>query len=252
MRVIDGETVVLDDGQEMRLIGALAPKPDALSAGANEWPPAREAARALETLVADRSIRLRFDGRKRDRYGRVLAQAYVVPRGAAGEGGGVWIQERLVRDGHARAYALPGNSGCLRALMAAEQEARDAQRGVWSREIYRVRAADDAEALLRLAGRFALVEGRVAEVWRGQRTTYLNFGTDWRHDFTASLASAALARSADGAAFVSGLTGKRVRVRGWIERRNGPMIVLGSLDAIEVLDERAADAPQSTETQTPR
>jgi hypothetical protein len=136
--------------------------------------------------------------------------------------------------------------------MAAEQEARAAQRGVWSREAYRVRAADDAEALLKLVGRFALVEGRVAEVSRGQRTTYLNFGADWRNDFTASLASAVLARSADGATLVTGLAGKRVRVRGWIERRNGPMIVLGSLDAIEVLDEQAADTPRSPETQTPR
>lgn len=252
MCVIDGETLVLDDGQEVRLIGALAPKPDTLSASANEWPPARDAARALEALVADRSILLRFDGRKRDRYGRVLAQAYVVSRDAADEGGRIWIQERLVRDGHARAYALPGNSGCLRALMAAEQEARAAQRGMWSREIYRVRAADDADALLKLAGRFALVEGRVADVSRGQRTTYLNFGADWRYDFTASLASAVLARNADGAERVTGLAGKRVRVRGWIERRNGPMIVLGSLDAIEVLDEQAADAPPSTETETPR
>jgi micrococcal nuclease len=244
IRIIDGETLVLDDGQELRLVGALAPKPDALSAGANEWPPAGEAARALETLVGDRSISLRFDGRKRDRYGRVLAQAYVAARDTAGEDGGLWIQERLVRDGHARAYALPGNGGCLRALMAAEQEARAAQRGVWHRENYRVRAADDADALLRLVGRFALVEGRVVEVSRGQRTTYLNFGTDWRNDFTASLASAVLARSADGVERVTGLAGKRVRVRGWIERRNGPMIVLGSLDAIEVLDEQ--------ETKTPR
>jgi endonuclease YncB( thermonuclease family) len=252
MRVVDGETVVLDDGQEVRLIGALVPKPDALSADANEWPPARDAARALEMLVADQSIRLRFDGRKRDRYGRMLAQAYVVSRDAAGADGEVWIQERLVRDGHARAYALPGNSGCLRALMAAEQEARDAQRGVWSRETYRVRAADDADALLRLVGRFALVEGRVAEVSRGQRTTYLNFGADWRNDFTASLASAVLARSADKAERVTGLAGKRVRVRGWIERRNGPMIVLGSPDAIEGLAEQSANAPRFPQTQTPR
>ncbi len=47
IQVIDGETLVLDDGQEVRLIGALAPKPDALSADTHDWPPTRDAARAL-------------------------------------------------------------------------------------------------------------------------------------------------------------------------------------------------------------
>ncbi len=97
----------------------------------------------------------------------MLAQAYVVTRDAAGGDGGVWIQERLVRDGHAQAYALPGNSGCLHALMAAEQEARAAQRGVWSRETYRVREADDTDALLRMVGRFPIVEGARRRVSRG-------------------------------------------------------------------------------------
>ncbi len=46
------------------------------------------------------------------------------------------------------------------------------------------------------------------------------------------------------AAFVSGLAGKRVRVRGWIERRNGPMIVLGSLDEIKKCWTRPPEASQ--------
>lgn len=235
-RVIDGETLLLDDGQEVRLIGALAPKPDVPSAHGRGWPPAREALGALEALVLGRTVTLHYEGRRRDRYGRALAQIYVAAVDDAGQGGAIWVQERLIRDGHARAYALPGNPGCLAALMAAEEAARAAQRGLWSRSSYRVRMAEDAGALLKLAGRFALVAGRVATVTRTQRTTYINFGADWRRDTTASLANAVVDRSDGGATLLSGLAGKWVRVRGWVERRNGPMIELGSLDEIEVLD----------------
>jgi micrococcal nuclease len=231
VRVLDSETLLLDDGQEVRLIGALAPKPDVLSADARDWPPVRAALGALEALVAGRTVTLRHEGRQRDRYGRILAQVFLSDGGAD-----IWLQDWLVREGHARAYTLPGNTACLGALVAAEDAARAAQRGVWSRETYRVRSADDVAALLKLAGRFAIVEGRVAGVTRAQRTTYVNFGTDWRRDFTASLATAVVARTGDGPARVDALAGKRVRVRGWIERRNGPMIVLGSLEEIEVLD----------------
>lgn len=234
-RVVDGETLLLDDGREVRLVGALAPKPDVLSVALDSWPTARETARALEALVAGRTVTLRYEGRRRDRYGRVLAQAFAVTPGADP----TWIQEHLIRAGHARAYALPGNAGCIRALIAAEERARVERRGLWAHPSYGVGAASDADALLKLAGRFALVEGRVAQVTHAQRTTYLNFGADWRRDFTASIAGSVVARRDGGAAQLSAMAGKTVRVRGWIERRNGPMIVLGSLDEIEVLDESA-------------
>jgi micrococcal nuclease len=237
-RVIDSETLLLDDGREVRLIGALAPKPDVLDANARDWPPARDARRMLEALIQARVVTLRTEGRQRDRYGRLLAQVFVDDDGAE-----VWLQQRMILEGQARAYTLPGNTACLTALLAAEETARNQGRGLWQRAPYRVRSADEVDALLKLAGRFAVVEGRVAGVTRAQTTTYINFGTDWRRDFTASLATAVVTKDADGATRVDALSGKRVRVRGWIERRNGPMIVLGSLDEIEVLD-AAAEASQ--------
>ncbi|HYD15179.1 MAG TPA: thermonuclease family protein [Hyphomicrobium sp.] len=235
VRVIDGETLLLDDGREVRLIGALSRTPDATGGNAQTM-------RALEELVGGRSISFRYEGRRRDRYGRTLAQVYL-----AGPDGSVWLQQHLISQGHARAYALPGNSGCLRALMAAEAEARQARLGLWSSDHYRIRDAADPGALSRLSGQFALVEGRVANVTRTQRTIYINFGSDWRRDFTASVSTYIADSAADGAARIAGLSGQTIRVRGWIERRNGPMIVLGSLDEIEVLSaEDAANADAKT------
>ncbi len=238
VRALDSETLLLDDGQEVRLIGALAPKPDVLRADAADWPATREALEALQQLVHDRTVTLRFEGRRRDRYGRALAQVFV-----SGDGGDFWLQERLLLEGHARAYTLPGNTACLTALLEAEAGARALARGLWRRDTYRVRTADDVDGLLTTVGRFVLVEGRVTGVARTQASVYINFGADWRRDFTASLTAATVDRSREGRARVDALNGKTIRVRGWLERRNGPMIVLGSLDEIELLDEANSAPP---------
>lgn len=263
-RVIDGDTVVLDDGREVRLIGALAPKPD-LSLGSAEepgsreeadsrenWPPAAASRRALEALVGDRHVTLRFAGRKADRYGRVLAQLSVtapasatLPASVTPPAGETWVQQHMIRVGQARAYALPGDSSCLAALIQAEAEARLARRGLWSEDRFPVYDAADTGRLLRLAGRFAIVQGTVRKAARTKETTYINFGDTWREDFTASLPTAVVDRGgAEVARRIEGLAGRQIRVRGWIERRNGPMIVLSTVDEIESLDGPESSDPR--------
>ena len=249
-RVIDGDTVLLDDGREVRLSGALAPRPD-LSLGSTDdsgagedrgsgedWPPATASRRALEALVADRQVTLRFTRRKADRYGRVLAQLSVAqPISVTHPTGETWVQQQMIREGQAWAYALPGDATCLTALIQAEAEARLARRGLWSDDRFPVHDAAETKRLLRLTGRFAIVEGTVRTAARTKETTYINFGDDWRQDFTASLPTAVVDRAgAEAAQRIGGLAARRIRVRGWIERRNGPMIVLSTLDEIEVLD----------------
>ncbi|AHB47396.1 nuclease [Hyphomicrobium nitrativorans NL23] len=238
VRVIDGETVELDDGRQVRLIGAMAPRPNALTVDTQTWPPAKESTRAVEALVLNRTVTLRYEGRRRDRYGRILAQLYVKTGGNE-----TWVQRHLVAEGYARAYTLPGNAGCVSELIKAEDEARRARRGLWSGGTFRVFAASDEDALLRLVGRFVVVEGRVASVTRTRRYTYLNFGRDWREDFTVSLATRVVDRAEGGAERISAIEGRTIRARGWIERRNGPAIEVGGFEEIEVLDAPpAADA----------
>ena len=236
-RVIDGETVELDDGRQVRLIGAMAPRPSSLTVDADTWPPAREASRAAEALLLNRMVTLRYEGRRRDRYGRILAQLYVKTGGTE-----AWVQHHLVGEGYARAYALPGNAACVRELMQAEDDARSARRGLWSSGTFRVFAASDEDALLRLVGRFVVVEGRVASVTRTRRFTYLNFGSDWREDFTVSLATRIVDRVEGGAERLTALEGRTIRARGWIERRNGPAIEVGGFEEIEILDVPSAAA----------
>ena len=69
--VTDGDTVTLDNGVEIRLVGLQAPKLALGRPNFVDWPLADEARRALERLVLGKIVELRFGGRREDRHGRV-------------------------------------------------------------------------------------------------------------------------------------------------------------------------------------
>ncbi len=105
-----------------------------------------------------------------------------------------------------------------------------------------------------LRSTFQIVEGRVEAIAEVRGAVYLNFGSDWRDDFTAGVVRGRKAAKVANPAFdASALKGKRVRVRGWIERRNGPFIEIVHPGQIEVLDGGGAPlspAPQHCRVRT--
>src|SRR5262245_65722979 len=93
-RIVDAETVALDDGTELRLIGALAPRAIDVNAEPASWPAETAASGALRALVLGKSIELRFADERTDRYGRLQAQAFLI------EGDDRrWLQGALLRQG---------------------------------------------------------------------------------------------------------------------------------------------------------
>ena len=62
VEVIDGDTVVLDDGKEVRLVGIQAPKLPLNRPNFKEWPLAREAKDELEKLVLNQRVTLSYGG----------------------------------------------------------------------------------------------------------------------------------------------------------------------------------------------
>ena len=237
VRVVDAETIALDDGSEVRLVGALAPRAPDAGVDASFWPPEREAIAALSDLVLGRSVTLASAGRRTDRYGRQLAHAFVLR-----DGDETWVQGHLLAHGHARAYGLPGSLACMAELLAHERVAREASVGLWSNAAYAVRSATRTRELMRFRNTYQVVAGRVAKVATVKGRVYLNFGSDWREDFTAGLATAALREYQQWIAGLAALEGKRVRIRGWIERRNGPYVEIHHPAQVEVLED--ADEPE--------
>ena len=65
---------------------------------------------------------------------------------------------------------------------------------------------------------------------------YLNFGRDYRRDFTIGLDRAALRAFRRAGRDPKALEGKRVRVRGWVQWRGGPYVGATHPEQIEVLD----------------
>ena len=113
--------------------------------------------------------------------------------------------------------------------------ARDQRRGLWADPAHAVRDTHP-DALAQDIGSVQLVEGRVLEATQLRSgRIYLNFGADYRTDFTVMI------EADDAPAFIEAGLGpdaletRRIRVRGWIEDENGPMIRIDHPERIEVL-----------------
>ncbi len=226
--VVDGDTVILDrkieGSDQVRLVGIQAPKLPLGRPGFKAWPLAEEARERLRQLVLGRTVTLGFGGRRMDRHGRLLAHLH--------DADGEWVQGRMLSDGLARVYSFPDNRSLVADMLALETAARAAARGIWRLDAYAVRGPEDLEERI---GSFQLVEGRVFEAATVGSRTYLNFAADWRSDFTISLDKRALGLFRRAGVDVLALKDRRVRVRGWLKKRNGPMIEATHPEQLEVL-----------------
>jgi endonuclease YncB( thermonuclease family) len=234
--VIDGETLKLADGRIVKLIGAKAPLPPLGWRGDDPWPFVDDARQALERLASGKSIELRFGGSRTDRHGHLLPQAFVV----AGESR-LWIQDELIGSGLARVYSLPDNRACTPELLRREDEARAKRLGLWASPVFRIEDASDAKRLGRLIHSYQLVEGTVLNVGEGSGRLYLNFAPDWRSDFTISVARKDAPAFTASGLDVKALAGARLRVRGWLAWRNGPMIEASNPEQIELLPKEGGE-----------
>ena len=246
--VPDGETLALDDGSEVRLIGIVAPRAIDVGAAAGQWPLELAARTALAEMASGKAVRLAFVGPRRDRYERQLAHVFVLAPSAEP----VWLQGALLTQGFARAGVLPRQRECIAELLAHERLASDAKAGLWAEPAYAHLRAAQARPLLQRAGTFQIVEGQVTRVGEGRSIFYLNFGRDRRRDFSVDLGR----RDRELLGLVGGdpktLAGRQVRVRGWIdERRGAPLIDLSAGGLIELVEDASVAAPAAASQSSP-
>lgn len=226
VEVVDGDTVLLDDGWQVRLVGIQAPKLPLGRKNFEKWPLADESKTVLEDLVMGRDVLLAYGGQRIDRHGRRLAHLF--------RADGVWVQGELLARGMARVYSFPDNRAIVGDMLELEVAARQRRAGIWGNGWYAVRTPEETK---RDIGSFQLVEGRVMDAADVRGTVYLNFGENWRNDFTVKISRGDRKRfAADGFDPMS-LANRRIRVRGWLDERNGPMIEATHPEQIELLDE---------------
>ena len=103
--------------------------------------------------------------------------------------------------------------------------------------------ADQPATVTEARGRFALVEGTVLSVRESRGVIYLNFGRRWTRDFTAIVLKRNQRLFAAAGMTLTALEGRRIRVRGFIEQRSGPIIEAATPDQIERADTTTAARP---------
>ena len=232
--IIDGDTLfiapALEDSSEIRLVGIQAPKLPLGRKNFKIWPLANEAKQALAEMTMGKSLGLSFGGARRDRYGRWLAHLHVIE----GDAPGLWVQGEMLRLGMARVYSFPDNRALVEDMLALERGARANGRGIWSDSFYHI-LNPNIDVLSQKLGTFQLIEGRILDAAKVKGTVYLNFGADWRTDFTISIARDALRLFEASGLDPLALLGESVRVRGWLIKRNGPMIRATHPEQLELL-----------------
>lgn len=137
VRIIDGDALVLDTGQSVRLVGIEAPARPYEDREGQLFH--EEAKRMLEDMALGREVQLHYAGLTRDRYDRALAHVTT----ADSLGPNLWLNAEMVRRGGARVRAYPDTAKANAPLLELEREARAQRLGLWNRRAYSVADATD-------------------------------------------------------------------------------------------------------------
>lgn len=221
---IDGDTIKLEDGTMVRYIGI--DTPELHKKEGQNWEDVNEAfaleAKLLnEQLVKNKLVKLEFDVERKDKYSRLLAYCFV---------DNIFVNERILEEGLGLFYTRPPNQRYVGILVSAQKKARGNQKGIWGKELFIT-----PEEACKYIGSVATLEGVVLKVTKTDKVIYLNFGRDYKKDFTVVIFKQDLPSFiAEGINPVS-FKGKTLRVFGKIKEYNGPEIICRHPSQIEIL-----------------
>ena len=133
-RVVDGDTLVLENGQRVRLIGIDTPEihdSDKLYRDSQRTQQDISTIKALgrrawdftKNLVEAKRVRLEFDVEKNDKYGRLLAYVYLKD--------GTFVNTKIVEEGYASLMTIPPNVKYADEFLRLYRQARENKRGLW-------------------------------------------------------------------------------------------------------------------------
>ena len=133
-RVVDGDTILLSNGERVRLIGIDAPE---MHQSNKLYRDARRSKKDIQTikelgrksylfvknLLEGERVRLEFDVEKRDRYNRLLAYVFLKD--------GTMANAKIIEEGFAQIYTFPPNVKYSEEFLRLQREARENNRGLW-------------------------------------------------------------------------------------------------------------------------
>ncbi|MDE2029427.1 MAG: thermonuclease family protein [Alphaproteobacteria bacterium] len=206
-RALSGDEIAMPDGRTVRLAGIMA---------------VDGAAAFLQSAVAGHDLVLKDAAP--DRYGRLSALVFI-------QGDRQSLQDDLLARGLAFVYPAAGAEPEPDAMLAEERAARKMKTGYW-RNHPDTKATDAAK----LYGKYGFITGTIVKAERVRNKAYLDFGADWHDDFTIAIPAHNLRAFKKAGEDILQWQGKKIRVRGWVTRNSGPMIVATDPHQIELLD----------------
>ena len=206
--VHDGDTVMLEDGRKIRLIGI--DTPELARDGQPSQPYAEVARDHARQLIQQYGnvVQLHYEPERMDHYRRILAHILLSD--------GSSLQARLIDAGLAVAYTTPPNDRYSHCYQHIETRAQQKRAGFWEHTKYQVIASEQITPSI---NGFRLVNGRVTHIGTSKKAIWLNFG----RTFAARIAKKDLAHF-DGRV-IDDYLGQVLTVRGWIRHRNGKTIM---------------------------
>lgn len=134
-RVVDGDTLVLENGERVRLIGIDTPEvhesnklyKDSRTTGQDVkaiQDLGRRASDFTKKLVEGKRVSLEFDVERRDKYGRMLAYVYLKD--------GTFVNAEIVKEGYASLMSIPPNVKYADLFLKLYRQARESRVGLWS------------------------------------------------------------------------------------------------------------------------
>ena len=228
--VIDGDTLVLEGGIHLRLIGIDTPEVRRKAKTGFIYDPAPfsiEAKEFTKRLAEGKSARIEFDIEKKDKYNRTLGYCFVQEGNYE-----IFLNKELLNKGFAVLYTYPPNIKYVEEFVIAQRQARENKEGLWG--IYEVVESYRAKEFI---GQIRTVKGKVMSTYNSGKTIFLNFGSNFKTDFTV-----AIFKNSFGYFHNKGIRpeifykGKTIQVSGRIREYNGPEIIANSPLEIEILE----------------
>lgn len=204
--VHDGDTLTLDDGRKVRLLGINTPEIDSTTSSAEAG--GETARNWLQARIEGHTVRLEQDAEHQDHYGRTLAHLYAED--------GEHLNLTLVRQGLAVVSIFPPNLKHAEALTEAQRLARQDRLGVWGDAAYEPRP------ITALAQQHA----RGWQRWSGTPTA-LDYSRNYARLLFSDTVEVVIPKENLGLfPPLQSLLGQNLEIRGWASRRRQHFSVL--------------------------
>lgn len=226
-RVIDGDTVRLENGQTLRYIGIDTPEIKIKQNGRFLYKPqpfSLEAKKLNERLVKNKMVRIEFDVEKTDSYKRLLGYCFI---------GDTLVNAKMIEEGLATIYTFPPNVKYVDTFVKTQKNARKNLKGMWG--VYKTISADSAESCI---NQIRTVRGKVYGTKHTKRGMLLLLGPG-KSCFKLMIFNNALKYFYDkNINPLEFYTGKTVEASGRIRKYNkSAQIIVSSPDEIFIVNE---------------